>query len=55
MAKFNKQYYFTKNNEKKLHCVKATLSKELIKEAGIEADDEIKIYVKGNKIIIEKV
>ena len=55
MAKFNKQYYFTKDREKKLQCVKVIVSKKLLEEAGIEVDAEIKVYVKDNKIIIEKV
>lgn len=53
--KLTKQYYYSAKGEKKINCFKINLSKELVEEAKIKEDDEIKIYVKDNKIIIEKV
>lgn len=53
--KLTKQYYYSAKGEKKINCFKINLSKELVEEAKIKEDDEIKIYVKNNKIIIEKV
>ena len=55
MAKLNKQFYYNKGSEKKLNCYKVNISKELLAESGIKENDEIKIYVKEGKIIIEKV
>lgn len=54
MAKLNKQRYRTMKNEIKINCYTVNLSKEIVKQANIKDDDEIKISVKDNKIIIEK-
>lgn len=54
MSKLAKQYYYSSNGERKINCYKINLSKELVNKANIKDDDEIKVYVKDNKIIIEK-
>lgn len=54
MAKLTKQMYYKANGEKKINCYKVALSKEIVKQANINDDDEIKIYTKDNMIIIEK-
>lgn len=54
MAKLIKQMYYKANGEKKINCYKVALSKEIVKQAKIKDDDEIKIYTKYNMIIIEK-
>lgn len=55
MPKLAKQLYYNANGEKKINCYKATISKEILKQTNIKGNDQIKIYVKDNKIIIEKV
>lgn len=54
MQKLGKQYYYTRNGEKKINCYKINLSRDLIKKAGIGENDILKVYTKNNKIIIEK-
>ena len=53
--KLTKQYYYNAKGERKINCYKVTITKELAKSVGIEEDDDIKIYAKDNKIVIEKV
>ena len=53
--KLTKQYYYNAKGERKINCYKVTISKELAKITGIGEDDDIKIYTKDNKIIIERV
>lgn len=53
--KLTKQYYYNAKGEKKINCYKVTITKELAKSVGIEEDDNIKIYAKDNKIVIERV
>lgn len=54
MAKLNKLYYYTRNGEKRINCYAVHISKDIINKANIKDNDEIKIEVKDNKIIIEK-
>ena len=54
MQKLSRQYYYTKSGERKINCYKVNLSREIISEAQITENDNLKIYVKDNKIIIEK-
>lgn len=54
MAKLTKQMYYKANGEKGLNCYKVVISKELISQTNIKDDDNIKVYAKNNKIIIEK-
>lgn len=53
MAILSKNYYRTAKGEKKLNCYGIKISKEIVKQAGLE-DKQIKVYVKGKKIIIEE-
>ena len=53
MPKLAKQYYFNAKGEKKINCYKVNISKQIIDKTNLE-DEEIKIVVKDNKIIIEK-
>jgi antitoxin component of MazEF toxin-antitoxin module len=55
VAKLTKQMYYKANGERKINCYKVAISKELIKQAKIHDNDEIKVYAGENKIIIEKV
>lgn len=51
--KLNKNYYYRKN-ERVINCYYVRISKEMLKKTNIKDDDEIKLTVKDNKIIIEK-
>lgn len=53
-AKFTKQMYYTKREEK-LNSYKVNIPKELVKKANMEDIDYVNIYVEEKgKIIIEK-
>ena len=54
MAKLTKQMYYKANGEKRLNCYKVALSKDIVSQTNIKDDDNIRIYTKDNKIIIEK-
>lgn len=54
MRRLNKQYYYTRDGERKTNCYHVVISKNVIGETNITEDDELKIYAKDNKIIIEK-
>lgn len=54
MAKLGKNYYRTAKGEKRLNCYMIPLAKELIAKTNITDQDELKITVKDNKIIVEK-
>lgn len=54
MQKLKKQRYITKKQGVKINCYYVNLSKELVKQTNITEEDELKITVKNNKIIIEK-
>lgn len=54
MPKLAKNYYYGKDGERKVNCYLVNISKELINQTNITESSEIKIYVKDNKIIIEK-
>lgn len=51
--KLNKNYYYRKN-ERVVNCYYVRISKEMLKKTNINENDEIKISVENNKIIIEK-
>ena len=55
MTKLNKANYYNRKEKKKVNCYKVNISKELIAKANISEEDEINIYAKDGKIIIEKV
>lgn len=52
--KLVKQKYFTAKGEEKVNCYKLTISKGIINAAGIKPEDDLKVYVDNDKIIIEK-
>ena len=54
MTKLAKNKYTTAKGERKLNCYVVNIAKEVVKESDIKEDDNIKIYSKGGKIIIEK-
>lgn len=54
MARLNKQHYMTNKGEKKVNCYHVTISKEVLNKTNIKDTDEINVYAKDNKIIIEK-
>ena len=54
MAKFSAQYYRTDKGEKKINCYHINISRCVVENSGIKSTDELKIYSKGSKIIIEK-
>lgn len=54
MTKLAKNYYRTAKGEKKLNCFSVNIPKELVNKTNIKEEDNIKVSVKGNKIIIEK-
>lgn len=54
MAKLLQINYYNKKGEKKLNCYSIYLSKQIIEQAKINNQDTLNIYVKDEKIIIEK-
>ena len=54
MAKLGKNQYRTASGEIKLNCYYVAISKEIIAKTNISENDNLKITVKDNKIIIEK-
>lgn len=54
MPKLTKQYYFKRNGERRINCYHINLSKDIINKTNIQEQDELKISVIDNKIIIEK-
>lgn len=54
MAKLNKQYYYTRNGEKKINCYHILLPKSIVKKAKINENDEIIIYESYGSIVIAK-
>lgn len=53
MAKLNKLYYMTSKGERKINCYNVQIPKKIVNETDI-GDNNIKVYAKKNKIIIEK-
>lgn len=54
MTKLNKQCYYNKDGVKKVNCYHIIITKRQLEQTNINEDDDIKICVKKNKIIIEK-
>lgn len=54
MSKLAKQYWINSKGEKNISCYKAMISKEVLRQANIESEDEVIIYAQDNKIIIKK-
>lgn len=55
MPKLAKNMWTNSKGERKVNCYLINLSKEIVSQTNINEEDEVKIYVKDNKIIIEKV
>lgn len=53
MPKLGKLYYITTKGEKKLNCYSANIPKIVVEQTDIK-DNNIKVYAKNNKIIIER-
>ena len=45
---------YNKKGEAKINCYHVNISKSIIEEAGFNGTENVKIYVKDGKIIIEK-
>lgn len=54
MPKINAMKYITASGERRINCYRVIISKEVVKVAGIKEDDNLKVYAKKGKIIIEK-
>lgn len=54
MAKLNKQFYYTKDGDKKINCYHILVPRTIVDATNIKDNDELKVYSKNNKIIIEK-
>ena len=56
MAKLVKQYYYSmRDKDKRVNCYKLTLSKEILKEAGIDPEQEVELKSEKGKIIIKNI
>ena len=54
MAKLVKQCRYDRNGKKLINSYHANISKSILNQTNIKDTDEIIIYTKDNKIIIEK-
>lgn len=54
MPKLAKNYYRTAKGEKKLNCYLIHIPKEIVKKTNISENDDVKVYEKNKKIIIER-
>lgn len=53
MPKLSKLYYITSKGERKINCYNVQIPKKVVEQTNIEEND-IKVYAKDNKIIIER-
>lgn len=54
MTKLAKNMYTTAKGERKLNCYVVNIPKEVVNKSDIKDGDNIRIYSKGGKILIEK-
>ena len=54
MTKLAKNMWTNSKGERKLNCYLVNLSKDVVNKADIKEEDELKIYAKDKKIIIER-
>lgn len=54
MAKLSKIKYTNSRGERRINSYLATISKAVVKEAGIQDDDEIVVYADYGRIVIAK-
>lgn len=55
MAKLHKQYYYSSTGERKVNCYHLLLTKQVLADAKIKPEDELKIETKNDTIIIKKI
>lgn len=55
LPKLAKNYYRTAKGEKKLNCYLIHIPKEVVKKTDISEQDEVRVYEKNKKIIVERV
>ena len=54
MSKLAKVMYGTAKGERKLNCYMKSIPKEVVKQAGINENEDLNVYAEKNKIIIER-
>lgn len=54
MPKLAKNYYYSSTGEKKVNCYNVNIPKDIVRQTNIQENDEIKVYAKDKKIIIER-
>ena len=54
MAKLIKKMFYTSTGDKKVNNYIVCISKSIAEQAGFNGDEQLKIYAKKDKIIIEK-
>lgn len=54
MPKLNKNYYYSRTGERKVNCYVVNIPKEVLQKSCIKEEDNIRIYEKDGKVIIEK-
>lgn len=52
--KLVKQKYYNASGEEKINCYKLNISKKYLQDAGIDENDDLEVFVEGNKIVIKK-
>lgn len=55
MPKLAKNMWTNSKGERKINCYLINISKELVEQAKINDEEELKLRVENEKIIIEKV
>jgi len=53
MPKLSKLYYITSKGERKINCYNVQIPKKVVEQTNIQ-ENNIKVYAKDNKIIIER-
>lgn len=53
MQKIQQQRYKTMSGDIKVNCYKITLSKEVVRQAGINEETKLEVRAENGKIIIE--
>ena len=54
MTKLAKNMWTNAKGERKLNCYLVNISKEVVNKADIKEEDDLDIYAKDKKIIIER-
>ena len=54
MAKLVKHKFYNAKGEAKVFSYNVAISKAIVQQAGWTGEETIKVYVKDNKIVIEK-